>query len=255
MEIIPGIHAIPDTHISRVYLIEDDELSLVDTGMPWSAERIIRYIRSIGRRPEEISRILLTHSHPDHIGGAPGILKHSGASVFAHQADSRQRHGNYRTLDYIGIFGPMEAALPFFHRTRLDCLVTEGDLIPIAGGIRALYTPGHTPGSVCYLLEREGLLFSGDTIFAGHGRVSRSLPFLGTDTAQYRQSVERLATMDFDILCGGHGEPLVGGASRALRILLQRKPNPPTWRELFLRRLPRHLLLHRGMSAEDYEID
>ena len=255
MEIIPGIHAIPGTHISRVYLIEDDELSLVDTGMPWSAGSVIKYIRSIGRRPHELSRILLTHSHPDHVGGAPGILKRSDASVFAHQADSRQRQGDYRTLDYMGIFGPIEASLPFFRRTRVDCLVAEDDLIPTAGGIRVLYTPGHTPGSVCYLLEREGLLFSGDTIFAGHGRVSRSLPFPGTDIAQYMQSVERLAAMDFDILCGGHGEPLVVGASRALRTLLQRKPNPPTWRDFFFRRLPRRLFLHRSPSAEDYEID
>lgn len=251
MEVIPGIHAIPGTHISRVYLIEDDELSLVDTGMPWSARRIIRYIRSIGRRPDELSRILLTHSHPDHIGGAPGILKQSGASLFAHQADSRQRHGNYRTLDYMGIFGPLDAALPFLHPMRVDSLVAESDLIPTAGGVRAL----HTPGSVCYLLEREGLLFSGDTLFAGHGRMSRSLSFPGTDTAQYKQSVERLAAMDFDILCGGHGEPLIGGAARALRILLQRKPNPPTWREFFFRRLPRRLLLYRSPSTEDYETD
>ncbi len=77
----------------------------------------------------------------------------------------------------------------------------------------------------------------------------------GTDTAQYKQAIKRLAAMDFDTLCGGHGEPLGGGASGALRILLQRKPNPPTWRELFLRRLPRRLLLRRGMSDEDYEID
>ena len=255
MEVISGIHAIPGTHISRVYLIEDDELSLVDTGMPWSAGRVIKYIRSIGRRPDELSRILLTHSHPDHIGGAPGILKHSGARVFAHQADSRQRYGNCRTLNYMGIFGALDVTLPFFYRTRLDCLVAEDDLIPTAGGIRVLHTPGHTPGSVCYLLEREGLLFSGDTIFAGHGRVSRSLPFPGTDTAQYKQSVERLAAMDFDILCGGHGEPLGGGASKALCILLQRKPNPPTWREFFFMRLPRLLLLHRSRNAEDCETD
>ena len=77
-----------------------------------------------------------------------------------------------------------------------------------------LHTQGHTPGSVCYFLERDGLLFSGDTIFSDHGRVSRSMPFPGSNAERYQQSLERLATLDFDILCGGHGSPLVGGASR-----------------------------------------
>lgn len=252
MEIIPGIHAVPGTRISRIYLVEDDELTLVDSGMPWSAGSVFKYIQSIGREPRELRRILMTHSHPDHTGGAPGIMRRSSAKVVAHHQDAHHALHNARTLSYMGIFASLDVPIPFLKHTPVDHLTDENEIIPIAGGIRVLHTPGHTPGSVCYLLEREGLLFSGDTLFSNHGRVSRSMPFPGSDTERYRQSLERLATMDFDILCGGHGSPLVGGASKVLRELMEKKPQLPTWREFFFKRLPSRLLHHRGLSAENY---
>ena len=251
MEIIPGIHTIPGTRFSRIYLIEDDDLTLIDAGMPWSAGRVFEYIRNIGRHPSELGRILMTHNHPDHTGGAPGILKRSDAEVVAHRMDSR-RHGDVRALSYMGIFSSLQVAVPFLKQIPLDHAVTEDEVIPVAGGIRAMHTPGHTDGSVCYLMEREGLLFSGDTIFSDFGRVSRSMPFPGTDVVRYQESIERLLTLDFEVLCGGHGSPLVGGASTRFRELIKSKPDLPTWREFFFERVPNRLRHHLGFSAEDY---
>ncbi len=220
--------------------------------MPWSAARVFKYIQSIGRHPRELRRILMTHNHPDHTGGAPAIISRSNADVTAHYEDTHPLRGDAHTLGYMGVFISLEVPLPFLKRVSVNHIVYEDAVIPAAGGIRVLHTPGHTPGSVCYLLEREGLLFSGDTIFSGHGRVSRSMPFPGSQTELYRQSIERLASMDFDILCGGHGTPLVGGASNKLRILIENKPQLPTWREFFLKRFPSRLLSRRGISTEDY---
>ena len=118
--------------------------------------------------------------------------------------------------------------------------------------MRVVHTPGHTPGSVCFLLQEQSLLFSGDTIFSDGRRVSRSIPFPGSDAAQYAQSLERLAGMRFDILCGGHGAPLLGGASDMLQVLLERKPQPPNWGEFVFKRLPRRLIARKWWSAEDY---
>ncbi len=251
MEIIRGIHAIPGTHISRVYLVEGDDLTLIDAGMPWSAGRVFSYIRSIGRQPAELRRILMTHNHPDHTSGAPGILRQSSAHVAAHREDSHY-HDSGRSLSYMGVFSALDVRIPFLRLTRLDYIVEDGELIPAAGGIRVLHTPGHTPGSVCYFLEQEGVLFSGDTIFSDQGRVSRSMPFPGNDKERYQRSLERLTALDFDILCGGHGSPLVGDASREFRKMMNRKPQLPTWGEFFFKRAPNRLLHHLGFTGEDY---
>ena len=251
MEIIRGIHAVPGTRISRVYLVEGDDLTLIDAGMPWSAGRVFSYIHSIGRQPAELRRILMTHNHPDHTGGAHGILKRSDAQVIAHHEDSHN-HRSGQSVAYIGVFSALDVPFPFLRRTRLDYIVEDSDLIPAAGGIRVLHTPGHTPGSVCYSLEQEGVLFSGDTIFSDQGRVSRSMPFPGNDKERYQRSLERLAALDFDILCGGHGSPLVGNASSEFRKMMNRKPQLPTWGEFFFKRAPNRLLHHLGLTGEDY---
>ena len=143
MEIIPGAHAVPGTKISRIYLIEDDDLTLVDTGMPWSAGRIFKYITSIGRQPSELRRILMTHSHPDHTGGAPGICCRSNAQIVAHHDDTIHRRPDTHTLNYVGVFASLNMPIPFLRRTLVDCLSYENEVIPAAGGIRVIHTGPH----------------------------------------------------------------------------------------------------------------
>ena len=108
--------------------------------------------------------------------------------------------------------------------------VEDGEVLHMGNTeIEVLHTPGHTPGSACYLLEGNGVLFTGDTIFSDGRAISRSLPYPRSSAADLRRSVDRLAALDFEVLCGGHGTPLVGGASRRLKELLTNDPEPPTW--------------------------
>ncbi len=253
MEIIPGVHAIPGTSLSRMYLIEDEhELALVDTDAPWSAQRVFRYIESIGRRPSEVRSILMTHSHPDHTGGVVALRRDSGANVAAHPGDAKPHNAGGHGLKYMGVFNAFDARLPFLQHAPVDLLLADGDIIPIAGGIRVIHTPGHTPGSVCYLLERRGLLFSGDTIFSNGRRISRSMPFPGSDLTAYQRSLERLASMEFDMLCGGHGLPMLGGAAAMLRELMDTHPELPTWWKFVFKRVPSRLLRGKTIHGEDY---
>lgn len=253
MEIVPGVHIVPGTRLSRIYLIEDkDALTLIDAGLPGSARRVFEYIERIGRRREELACILMTHNHPDHAGGAPKICDAGGAQISAHPHDAPARRDGERSLAYMGVFNALDLPLPFLRRAPVSRLIADDDVIPIAGGLRVVHTPGHTPGSVCFLLQEHSLLFSGDTIFSDGKVVSRSVPFPGSNAMRYKQSLERLAGMRFDILCGGHGAPLMGGASDMLQALLERNPQPPNWGEFLFKRLPRRLIAHKWWSVEDY---
>ena len=251
MEILPGIHVVPGSFWSRVYLIEGDTLALVDTGLPWNARSVLKYIGSIGRSAEELRLILMTHSHPDHTTGALTIRRRTGAEIAAHGHDTKVHSDHQVSVSYMGVFTSLRVPVPFLERTPVDHIVADGDVLPALDGIRVIHTPGHTPGSVCYLLESRGLLFSGDTLFSNGKRVSRSVPFPGSDRHDYRRSLQRLATLEFDSLLGGHGAPLVGGASDRLRELLAAKPNPPSWGE-YLAGIPRRLYHARGFRGEDY---
>ena len=251
MEFLPGVHRVPGVSWSRAYLIEGDTLALVDTGLPWHAHRVVDYIRSIGRRPEELSLILITHAHPDHTSGALGVRRSTGAEIVAHVDDTKTHRDRVVSLSYMGVFTSLKLPLPFLQRTPVDNLVADGQVIPAFGGIRVLHTPGHTGGSVCYLLESKNLLFAGDTLFSNGTRLSRSVPFPGYDAQLYRKSLNRLAELRFATLCGGHGAPLVGQASDKLRELLAAKPDPPTWMD-FIRGMPGRLYRGGGLNGTEY---
>lgn len=111
-----------------------------------------------------LSKILLTHSHLDHIGDAALLKETFQAPLFIHQKDSEnlERPGS----DGIPLFFPVKAARP-------DRFLVEGDEIEVGDlTLRVIETPGHTPGGVCFYLPSHSMLFSGDTLFQGSmGRI------------------------------------------------------------------------------------
>ena len=251
MEIVPGVHAVPGIPWSRIYVIEDGSLALVDSGLPWSARRVLSYIESIGRKPDDLRFILLTHSHPDHTGGALTISRRTGAELVAHANDTKTHPDRVVSLSYMGAFDSLKVPVPFLRRAPVGHVVTDGQMLPRLGGVKVIHTPGHTPGSVCYFLESRGVLFSGDSLFSDGTGLSRSVPFPGYNGQDYRESLIRLAELEFETLCGGHGAPLIGGASDILRSLLAARPDPPSWRGL-LRNMPRRLYRAKSLMGEEY---
>ena len=248
MEVTDGVHVVP-VRWSRAYLLEYENLALVDTGPPWGVGAVMRYIRSIGRSPDEVEFILITHSHPDDSLAAATTAQRTGARILAHAGDTLVVSSGERYLSYIGALSRLRSAAGLSSGASISSTVQDQDIVPIRGGVKVLHAPGHTPGSVCYLLHDEGVLFSGDTIFSDGVTVSRSAPFPKSNTEDYRASLARLADEDFDVLCGGHGRPLVGNASERVRDLLATSPNPPTWRSVVARsttRLLRSLGFVRG---------
>ncbi|MCS7207802.1 MAG: MBL fold metallo-hydrolase [Dehalococcoidia bacterium] len=223
MEIVPGVHLLPGKVGCNVYvLVGEGGLVLVDSGLPWGASRILKGLDGLGYSPQAVRAILLTHGHPDHYGGAYTLQQETGARVYMHRADTIPT----RRGDVVPRFYPIPGA----PRPVVDGFVEEGQVLPVLGGLRVLHTPGHTPGSVCFLLERYALLFTGDTLLTVGRRLARPLPM--HEPAVYMQSLERLALLAFERVCPGHGRPLLEQADERLRGLVAavRNRGRPGWR-------------------------
>jgi len=235
VEIRPGIHQIPGLKWSNAYLlVESERLTLIDGGLPGDGRKILRYIEHLGRNPQELERIILTHSHPDHTGPMKALSQLSGAVIAVHPRDSRYRaRTGARWLHYPGQPPAFGWNVPFLRRIPVHETLEDGQVLPVFGGLQVLHTPGHTPGSVCLHLPQHGVLFTGDTLLANGHRFRRPVFFPGTNLKDYRASVERLARLPFEAACVGHGSPLLeGGTARLHEMLDHYSWVSPRWSEL-----------------------
>ena len=177
MQITPSIHALRHSFkipinqgvvIERFvysYIIYGEMITLIDSGVAGCEKTIFEYIRSIGGDPSEIALMILTHSHPDHIGAAAAIQQLTGCSVAAHPAERSW-------IEDVELQN-RERPVPGFTTlvggsVRVDHELVDGDTIEPdetrAGEMLVLHTPGHSMGSVSLFLHREGALFSGDAV-------------------------------------------------------------------------------------------
>jgi len=192
---IVGGPDITDGRDGCVYLMDLEELILIDTGAGWSVENIVRNIGKFGFDCKNLKKIILTHCHIDHIGGVQEIKKRFGSKIYIHKLDAP----------------PLETGDPIltaakwyqtsFPPTPVDVKLNSPEETLIIGEnkIVCLHTPGHTPGSICIYLDKDGrrILFGQDL----HGPL---LSEFGSNLDDYGRSTKKLLDLEADILCEGH---------------------------------------------------
>ncbi len=204
---------------STAFLFTEDELTLIDAGLRGSGPRFTAYLHHIRRAPSELTRLICTHGHPDHIGGVRELATHR-TEVLMHPADADALRVRFRDVVRRPRIGPILALLT---RGPEDAHpIVDGDVIPVAGGLEVIHTPGHTPGSVCLYARRHRLLFTGDVLQVLRGRLTFASQIFSDDMPMARRSVERLAELDVQTIAFSHYPPWNEGPNEALRALAKR---------------------------------
>lgn len=221
--ILPGVVQVPLRGTSA-FLLLDRKITLIDTGLPYSGARLLEAVRLAKRSADEIEQIIITHYHPDHIGGlaelqkvlpartgihaveAPVVISGAGPpSPFAHPAArlaSRPVRG--RAFPHVPV--------------RIDDWLRDGDELPVLGGMRVVHTPGHTPGHICLYFPQMALLIAGDAMEHRSGVLKGPAAAFTADMPEALRSIGKLASLEIDAIAFSHFPRIPVAAGERLRV-------------------------------------
>ena len=198
-KIVDGIYIVGGSDISHsydcsVYLIDAGELLLVDAGAGQSFRRLMANIEQVGLNPGDLSTVLVTHCHIDHVGSLADLKKSYGVKIVAHELDAEAiETGDGVLADFYGVdYEPVQVDREV---QGAEEKLRFGDL-----EVTAVHIPGHTPGSMALYVD----LASGERVLFGQDIHGPYNPAWGADPGQARASLEKLVSLKADILCEGH---------------------------------------------------
>ncbi len=211
--VAPGVYLLGRSSPAAVYLVETSEgLVLIDSGLESDASSVKQQVATLGLKIENLKAILLTHVHADHSLGAAHLKSLTHAKIYSGRADAEKLRAADSLEAFLSTF-EMPIAI---HATPVDVELNGGEVIAFAETrFSVIATPGHTPGGLCYLLERDGLrvLFTGDVVQnlsrPSRGRMGTYIaslpPMFGGNATDYLETLKQLRAMPLpDLILPGH---------------------------------------------------
>lgn len=180
---------------SNIYAIGENPITLIDTGAGSITNKITPKLKLLNLAPQNITQVIITHAHHDHVGGLVEILQTVTPKIMAHSADAKLIEEAY--------------SLDVFKLKDEDTITTEVALLKV------IHTPGHTQGSICLYSPERKLLLSGDTVFAdgGFGRTDLETG----DSEAMIKSLQHLTQFDVERLLPGHGDLVLQDAREHIK--------------------------------------
>lgn len=231
-QVAAGVHLVHGSNTNWVIITEGEAVTLVDTGYPADREQLVESLAAVGHKPADVTAVLITHAHTDHIGSAEYLSRTYGTPVLMHEAEvphARRDFLHQVSIGHILLNAWRPGVLPWaVHAARSggtsDVRLLHPQPFPAEGTLDLpgrpvpVHTPGHTAGHCAYHLPQAGILITGDALVSGHPTSPDKGPQLlppmfDADRALALATLGVIEETPADVLLPGHG-PIHHGPAR-----------------------------------------
>lgn len=229
-----GVYRFGSERLNWYVVEDDDEVAVVDAGLPAHWEQLRSGLDDLGYGPSDVSALVLTHAHPDHVGFAERLRAEVDVPVLVHEADAAMARGDgpdaalgpmLRVLWRPAVIGLL-VELARGGGTSIPPVETvetfaDGDELDVPGRPRAIHVPGHSAGSCALFFQDRDVLLVGDAlatldIKTGRRRGPQLMSLFNEDGDRARESLDRLEDLGRLALLPGHGDPWEGEMADAV---------------------------------------
>jgi glyoxylase-like metal-dependent hydrolase (beta-lactamase superfamily II) len=231
-----GVWLVTGADVNWVLVADADGVTLVDAGFPRDLPRVLASLKRIGRAPENVAAVVLTHAHPDHIGAAERLRADRGIPVRLLAAEAPHARGEiieeasalqvlraaWRPQVLLWALRILRAGATQVERlTEVEPFEAGSAPLDVPGRLVPVPTPGHTSGHCAFHLPERGVLIAGDALMTAHpaGRTTgpQLLPAMfHHDEAAALTSLQALAVLSADVVLPGHGPAYRGSPASAV---------------------------------------